>query len=339
MEVKEINNKKIWESFIKNTSPQSFFQSWDWGEITKRTNDNKISFIGRYGLYRRNTLLGIFQIQKIKALRGSFLQIRHGPIFEKYNKNNFNILINFIKKLIKTENASFLRISPLILPTAENLDFFKTFGFKDSPIHALDGEYCWVLELDKKEEDLLNAMRKTTRYLIRKAQKEGVIIIKSSSQVDFEEFMKLYSLTSKRHKFVKHKGLKQEFEVLLKSKSALLFKGFYQNKLISIALIIFYQNQAIYHHSASIEQKVPVNYLLQWEAIKEAKIRGSKIYNFWGIAPLTATNHPWKNLTLFKMGFGGRVVEYLHSQDYPINRIEYYKTYIIESVRKFTKGY
>lgn len=339
MEVREITNKNIWENFIKDNSPQSFFQSWDWGEITKRAKDNKTKFLNRYGIYLGNSLIAIFQIQKIKALRGSFLQIRHGPIFQKYDKNTINYLIDFLKKLTKKEKASFIRISPLILPTNENLNLLINLGFKNSPIHALDGEYCWVLDLDKKEEDLLSAMRKTTRYLIRKAQKDGVIIKKSTSLTDFEKFMELYNLTSKRHNFVKHKGLKQEFEVLLKAKTAVLFKGYYQNKLISAALIIFYQNQAIYHHSASIEQKVPVNYLLQWEAIKEAIKKGLKIYNFWGIAPLTAANHPWKNLTLFKMGFGGHVVDYLHSQDYPVNKLEYYKTYIIESVRKFTKGY
>ncbi|GAI33015.1 unnamed protein product, partial [marine sediment metagenome] len=30
----------------------------------------------------------------------------------------------------------------------------------------------------------------------------------------------------------------------------------------------------------------PASYLLQWEAIKEAKNRGCKLYNFWGIAEI-----------------------------------------------------
>jgi lipid II:glycine glycyltransferase (peptidoglycan interpeptide bridge formation enzyme) len=107
---------------------------------------------------------------------------------------------------------------------------------------------------------------------------------------------------------------------------------------LSAALIIFYNYQAIYHHSASIEQKIPVNYLLQWEIIKEAKKRGKKIYNMWGICPEDKRRHPWKGLTLFKKGFGGRIVEYLHAQDYPLSSF-YCTTYIIECLRKYIKGY
>ena len=202
----------------------------------------------------------------------------------------------------------------------------------------MDGEVCWILDLDKEETILLSDMRKTTRYLIKQAQKLGVEIVKSKNIGDLKEFLRLYEETAIRHHFVQHQGIKEEFEELRKDDQILLFKGYYQKKLLSAALIVFYNHQAIYHHSASIEQKIPVNYLLQWEAVKEAKKRGKSIYNFWGIAPKGKTRHPWWGLSLFKKGFGGREVEYLHAQDYPLSPL-YCTTYIIESLRKIWKGY
>jgi len=62
---------------------------------------------------------------------------------------------------------------------------------------------------------------------------------------------------------------------------------------------------------------VPAAYLLQWEAIREVKSRGCKLYNFWGISD-ERRNHPWAGLTLFKKGFGGFSKEYLLAQDLPL---------------------
>jgi len=104
-------------------------------------------------------------------------------------------------------------------------------------------------------------------------------------------------------------------------------------------MILFYNHQAIYHHSASIPSKAPVNYLLQWEVIKEAKRRGKSVYNFWGIAPDGLDRHPWKNLTLFKKGFGGEQVNYLHAHDYPVSKLGYRFNYLVEYFRKIYKGY
>jgi lipid II:glycine glycyltransferase (peptidoglycan interpeptide bridge formation enzyme) len=79
---------------------------------------------------------------------------------------------------------------------------------------------------------------------------------------------------------------------------------------------------------------------LQWEAIKEAKSRGCKTYNFWGIAPeiknpedIKVSLHPWAGLSLFKMGFGGERKEYVKTQDLDVSP-KYWLNYIIEVLRK-----
>lgn len=166
----------------------------------------------------------------------------------------------------------------------------------------------------------------------------GVEIQKSENRADIPQFLKLYKETASRQNFVEHKGILEEFDLFLKDRQILLFKGKYGKRLLSAALIIFYNDQAIYHHSASMEQKIAVNYLLQWEAIQEAKRRGMAIYNFFGIAPENNSRHPWLGLTLFKKGFGGRKVEYLHAQDLPLS-LRYCTTYIVEKIRKIKKGY
>ena len=172
----------------------------------------------------------------------------------------------------------------------------------------MDAEYCWVLDIDKSEDELLAAMRKTTRYEIRHAQKLGIGNTFNDQRIsNIGEFLfALYDETSKRHGFVRHQGIEEEFEVFAaEKKSSIVFRSMI-TKTIAGAIILFYGNQAIYHHGASLTGKIPASYLIQWEAIREAKKRGFKLYNFWGIAPDDNPNHPWRGITLFKKGFGGR---------------------------------
>lgn len=332
MKIKEITGKKLWEKFINEYSPQSFFQSWNWGETVGIQN------LWRLGLYDKDELIGIAQLQKVTARRGTFLHIRHGPIFKSWNKKYVSFLLDYLRDLNKAHGASFIRVSPLIKNSPENKYLFKSLGFIDSPIHAQDAELCWVLDLDKDEQTLFSEMRKTTRYLIRQAQKLGVEIVKSRSKKDLDDFFGLYTQTAARQHFVKHKGIVEEFDKLIGDDQILLLKGYYEKKLLAAALIVFYNHQAIYHHSASVGQKIPVNYLLQWEAIKEAKKRLKKVYNFWGIAKEEKRRHPWRGLTLFKTGFGGKIIEYMHAQDLPFSLL-YCTTYIVEWLRKTWKGY
>ena len=95
-----------------------------------------------------------------------------------------------------------------------------------------------------------------------------------------------------------------------------------------------------YHHAALLPKchKIPLAYLLQWFAIKEAKRRKCVLYDFWGyVDPATQPKHPWAGPTLFKMGFGGKKYEYIKTQDFAIS-LKYWLNYIIESLRKIKRG-
>lgn len=313
--VKEIFSQDTWDAFVQEHSSTALFQSWAWGEVEKKTGNK----IWRWGWYNGNILTGVAQIEKIQARRGTFLHVRHGPVGQ----------INFedLKKLAKSERAWFIRVSPQLPPNEEKQ--YKKLGFVPAPIHAMDAELCWVLDLHKSEEELLAGMRKTTRYEIRHA--DGVSVKKNK---DIESFFALYNATSARHNFVQHKGIREEFETL----DCDLFIASHQGRDLAAAIIVYFGEQAIYHHGASVPNKVGASYFLQWEAIREAKKRGKKIYNFWGIAPDTKINHPWRGITLFKTGFGGRQMEFMHAQDYLVSPFAVIPR-MVESLRKRLKGY
>jgi lipid II:glycine glycyltransferase (peptidoglycan interpeptide bridge formation enzyme) len=333
-ELATIISRKEWDSFFLDHGQYAFFQSWLWGQLQERLGFQ----VWRYGIYEGKTLRGIALVVKVVARRGSFLQIRHGPIFDTQGKEQWKWFLTEIKALAKSQNVWFIRLNPLIENSIDNRTFYYSLGLKPAAIHAMDAEYTWVLPLEKSQEELLSGMRKTTRYEIRRAINAGVTIEKTTDPAQLKLFFCLYDETMKRQDFVPNRGIAEEFDVFAKEGKALLLLGSYQGKISAAAIVLFDSNQAIYHYGASIPSDVGVSYLVQWEAICEAKKRGILQYNFWGIAPQDNPRHPWRGITLFKTGFGGSVHEYIHAHDLPISP-QYIIPRFIETWRRWRKGY
>ncbi|MDD5696487.1 MAG: peptidoglycan bridge formation glycyltransferase FemA/FemB family protein [Candidatus Pacebacteria bacterium] len=335
MEVREIKNKEEWENFLLLCQEKTFCHSWNWGDFNSLLG----SKVWRFGVFNAGLLLAVFQVIGIKAKRGSFLFVPHGPIFLKEHEKKKEILgnaLDFLKQLGKKEEAWFLRIAPLLLRTEENNQLFEYFGFINAPMH-MHPEITWELDLTLPEDQLLKNMRKTTRYLIRQAEKEGVDVVKSTRKEELERFEEIYWETAKRHSFVpfSKEYLEKEFEVFSKDNQAMMFSGKHNGDVLSSAMIIFHSQRAFYHQGASLPSKIPASYLVQWEAIKEAKTRGCQRYNFWGIVPGAeqSHNHPWKGLTLFKKGFGGEEKDYVKTKDYPLSW-KYWLVFAFEQLRR-----
>lgn len=326
MIVKEITSKDIWENFLLTQREKTFLDSWNWGKFQEKIEDK----IWRWGVYDNQQLIAIALIVKIKAKRGTFLFLPHGPVGKL---ESLSVLLEKLKELAVREKTSFIRIAPLWERNEKNIKVFKDLGFKDAPMHT-HPEVTWELDISLPEEKLLSNMRKTTRYLIKKAEKDKDIEIVKSS--DLEQFSGLLDKTAYRHHFAPFSlsYLKNQFSCFVPDNQIVLYFGKHKNEIISGAVVIFWQGIGFYHHGASFSAKAPVSYLQQWEAIKEAKNRGCVKYNFWGIAEdENNEKHPWHGLTLFKKGFGGYRKEYVKTQDLPLNKL-YYLTMIFERLRR-----
>jgi lipid II:glycine glycyltransferase (peptidoglycan interpeptide bridge formation enzyme) len=342
MGIKKITDKVQWENFVQSNRESTFLQSWNWGEFNKNTGEK----IWRLGVFNNEELLTTALVIKVDAKRGSFLFIPQGPIiksskFKVQSSKLLRLLFDYLKDLAKKEKVSFVRISPILENSKENLDIFKRAGFRNAPIHMMHPELTWVLDITKNEDEIMKEMRKTHRNLIRRAKKEGVEIIQSKDEEYIEAFYNIHMETVRRHKFVpfSYNYIKNEIEAFKNDNQIEIFSAKYNNEIISSAVIVFYGEQAFYHHGSSSSRyyKIPSSYLNLWEAIREAKKRGKKKFNFYGIVE-NKPKHPWNGLSKFKKGFGGYKKELLHCQDLPLNK-KYAITWLIEKIRKIKRGY
>jgi lipid II:glycine glycyltransferase (peptidoglycan interpeptide bridge formation enzyme) len=331
-----INNQVVWDDFIKLNPAASFLQSWQWGEFY-RLLDQKIV---RLGYYRGSELIGVMLGIVEKAKRATYLTVAGGPLIDFRRKQLVKIWRESLKDATREYDGVFVRVRPQLPDNPENRALFAGHGFRPAPMH-LHAQLTNQLDITLPEETLLAKMRKSTRYEIRKSEKINLKLTTTADPEALDGFYGLQLATARRQGFMPFPlpYLKNQFAVFAAAKKALLYSSFFEDTLLAQAFIIFDVNEAVYHYGASTEagHRYPGASAIQWAAIKEAKKRGLKKYNFWGVAPVNQPDHRFAALSTFKRGFGGIDVAYLPAHDLILNPFKYSLNYLVEKVRKKTR--
>lgn len=277
-----------------------------------------------------------FMIVK-KAKRGRYLEIPGGPVLTWESSQELSSAIQKMLDVAKANRCAFVRIRPQILDTPENRALMKSLGGKLSPMH-LAAEHTVILDLKKSEEELLAAMRRQTRYEVRRAEKLGIIVESGNSDALFKAFHKAQVATAERQHFIPPdlKTLMAEHEAFGENARIYIARTADEKAPIAYGLILIDGEEAEYYEAASTElnRKLPGAYALQWQVIRDLKALGVKRYNLWGIAPLGQPHHRYAGVTTFKTGFGGEVVSFIPAHDFIVSKIKYAPDYLIETIRK-----
>lgn len=334
IEVKQIDSKNEWESFLEKHEEANFLQSWYWGEFHERLGKS----IFRIGFYCGSHLVGVMLCIVENAKRGRYLTVPGGPIIDWNDRGQVEAVFTEMKRIaLVGTGCVFVRIRPQLVMSEGVIEIFRSYGCKSSPMY-LHAELSNILDITKSEEELKAQMRKTTRYEIRKAENLGIKIETNKDEKAIKAFYDLQIETARRQKFVpfSYRFFQEQFKVFFEEDRALLYTASLNGKVLAQAFIIFYGKEADYHYGAGTDEgrKYPGAYLLQWEAIKEAKRRGMGRYNFWGVAPQANKDHRFYGVSVFKRGFGGKDVSYLHARDLVIDNFRYMINYVIETLRK-----
>ncbi len=352
MQVQPLDDQKAWNEILATTGAHSFLQSWEWGEFNK-LEGHKIFRLQVVDIESRPVAVALCVV--VASRRGRFLFVPHGPAIippingtspdlseEKailYYTEILTALKNYLVKIAYQEKCAFIRVAPTLPDSTAARAIFKNLGFTKAPIY-MHSERVWVLPLaGKTEDELMSQMRKTTRYLVRRAPSQNVQIEVRTDKKAVEDFWKIYKITASRERFTPFstRYIEHEFEAFAATGNAVFLFGYHDGTPQAGALIVFTKTTAFYHQGASIHSSVPVTYALQWRAIQEAKERGCVAYNFWGILQPGRTPKSWGGLTQFKKGFGGEEVDYVPTQDYALSP-RYALTYLFERYLALKRG-
>ena len=194
-----------------------------------------------------------------------------------------------------TPDTSFFSIESLFLKSVRSRRL-KFSNWKSS-----------VIDLNKTLDELKFDLKPKWRNSLRKAQKQNLIISRSSNMKDIEVLLQYYLQDVKKKKFkgINPELIKKMAQLHSDSEELYVFKAKKDNLDIGSILISRQFKNLIYLIGWSSEdgRKLNVNYVLLWEAITYFK---SKEYKLFDLGGLIGNNHP---IDFFKLGMNGDYYE------------------------------
>ena len=320
------------DAFVKKCHPEAnFLQTSQWGKVYELSGF-KVYY---WGFYDKAELIGSCLAILQPAKRGRYLEIPGGPLLNWQDNTKVRTILDQIAREAKSLDCVFVRMRPNIKDSREIRKCFSQDGLSPSPMH-LHAENTVMLDLELSLDEILKNMRRQTRYEVKRAAKLGIKVDAESSPEIFNKFYDLQLETAKRQNFIpspRNFIVNQQKAFLDNAK---IYVASLDGKVLAMGLIIFQGNEAVYHEAASSPEgrHYPGAYALQWQVIQDAKAKGMKRYNLFGIAPANVQKHRYAGVTTFKKGFGGEVVNYLPAHDLVIKPLHYKITKIIEVIRK-----
>lgn len=336
LDIRTIDDKKVWEEFVTSHAEANFLQSWQWGEFHE-LRERKVL---RRGVFEGEKLVGVYTGHIEPARRGKHMQIPGGPIVDWKNDTAVTALFDDMRAQAKKSGCVYVRVRPQREDSLKSRETLVKNGLKPAPMY-LSVELAGVLDLTKSEDEILAGMRQRLRRALRKAAKNNITVETSTNPADVHEFYQIQLQTAGRHGFVSFSEnfLQKQFEAFAPTGNAVLYTAKYNGEILAQNFMLFYGDEASYHYGVSTElgTKLSGAPLLHMQAMRDARERGIKRYNFWGIVDEDDTKHRFYGVSVFKRGFGVEELRYTPAHDLVVKKVPYFATWLIEAVRRKTR--
>lgn len=228
--------------------------------------------------------------------------------------------IDYLTSLGRQEKSIFVKAEPLAGNVAQMLVNPPAGGGFKRTRKEMQPSKTVVINVQRKNVDLLGAMHHKTRYNIKVAENHGVAVEEGG---DTTVFWRLLQKTTARNEFSSHpRGYYEKLmsfdwdgDSIIRVK---LFLAKYQDKPVAAAIVLIHDGTGYYLHGASDynHRSVMAPFMLHWQVIQWLKRAGIENYDLWGIDA-----KKWPGVTRFKLNWGGRTVDRPGSFDLPISKI------------------
>lgn len=310
-----------WDAFVASAPGGHHVQSSLWGQVKASLGWKAARVVVR----RSDTIVAGCQLL-VRPLPkvGTLAYAPRGPLARRDDPEALASTLAAVPDLARSERVRYLKVQPPV-DRADLEPVLEQRGYAASDMEAAPTATV-VVELDREPEQLLQAMRSTTRTKIRKAARNGVEV-RVGGPDDFETFGQLVQATSERQGFLPYpvSYYRRMWEVFRPGGHARLLLAEHEGTAVSGILLVGYGDTAVYKMGAWSGQRSSVRptELTHYLAMQWARERGHRYYDFDGIpdeaAEAVLRGGPpageQKGLTHYKLGFGGQVRVYPRAHD------------------------
>ena len=314
-------NLPDWNQFLENHPNAHLLQMGEWGELKRGFGWKPVRIInnevGAQILFRRLPL-GLTIGYMPKVVMSNELQ----EISNEFWKE--------VDSVCKQNKAIFLKIEP---DTWSEEFILHPSSFILSR-HNIQPPRTIVIPIDGNEETILSRMKPKCRYNIRLAGKKGITIC---AWDDISAFHEMMTVTGGRDNFGVHSKeyYQRAYDLFHPKGTCELLVAEYEGRPLASLMVFANGKRAWYVYGASNDHernRMPT-YLLQWEAICWAKVRGCEEYDLWGVpdeneetleANFESRHDGLWGVYRFKRGFGGEVKRAAQALDRVYNPLLYW---------------
>jgi len=304
-----IVDRSQWLTFISRSPDAHILQTPAWGELK--------SGYGWTPVWVVNATLGAQILFQDLPLGFKVGYIPRGPVsldghvFEGPAWETFQDELDLI---CRKHKAVFLKIEP---DGWADGDEHTLLGWRTSS-HSIQPPRTILVSLEGDEQEILARMKSKTRYNIRLAGRNGV----SVRRIDkIDPFYALLEFTADRAEFGIHtrEYYRRAFELFHPSGECAIFLAEYQGQPLASIMVFTRGARSWYFYGASSREHrdLMAPYLVQWEAMRWAKVLGCTSYDLWGVPDedfevledqFTERSDGLWGVYRFKRGFGGQLL-------------------------------
>jgi len=169
------------------------------------------------------------------------------------------------------------------------------------------------IDLTRSEEEIFKSFSEAKRRAVRRAVKLGVIVQQSNN---IDDLIRIKNKSAGPFGFITTTGIRQFWQIFSPGHAAILLahSTTHNDELVGCVLLLFWEGVAYYWIAGAVKKgkKLFAPTILVWEAMKLAKKKGCKTFDFVGVwdERIPKENTEWFGFTKFKEGFGGETLYY-----------------------------
>jgi lipid II:glycine glycyltransferase (peptidoglycan interpeptide bridge formation enzyme) len=317
-------DEAAWQALLARTPSGDFLHDWAWAEVAAFDGQPQ----RRYVLEEDAEIVAVAAAQVRPLVAGrTFWYVPHGPVLDYDDPRageRMRAMVAGLREAGRLQRAVAVKLEPRLEAGDAGLAAFERRGLRRTGETLQIGQ-TRIVELGD-DDALLAGFDKDTRYGVRRAGREGVVVETATDADDTAAIDALHELvreTQRRAGFPlpPRERFRVAWRALAGAGRAAILEARREGELLASGLVVVEGDRSFYLFSGSRreergEPKRYASYALQWAMMRLARERGVRRHDLWGIAPAGAgPEHPWHGVGLFKKGFGGREVVWAGSWD------------------------
>jgi peptidoglycan pentaglycine glycine transferase (the first glycine) len=317
MEASLIEDRGLWNRFVAANPTGHICQTYEWPE---HQDAQARSGSLRIGVVQEGRLEAAMLLVRSTAsgVPAPFFYAPRGPVCADPHSPALPLLLQAARREARTRGAFMIRSEPNVPQDDAAWDkALRAAGFRPTS-HSIYLRGAWVTDISGTEQEILANMSPSWRRYIRAGAKNGVTIRQGAGAADLDAFYTLLVETGQRDGFyiypkdffremLEHYSPERAARDLTAEMALLLAE--HEGELVGALTVAVLGGWAWYMHGASSERpehrKLRPNHPLQWEAMRWAKARGARFYDWRTIPDVLEPGEDLYGVYLFKRGFGG----------------------------------